>query len=495
MRVQHLRGTTSQWKTLGKDIVPLSGELVVEIDEENRQHKLKIGDGEHTYEQLSYIQAGDEIVSQVLPRITNVVLDKDKWEPISIDGYSTDCYRQQLQVEGVTTCSRLDLQPTADMILDFSENGLSFITTNLNGVIVVDSVGNYPTQTYTIQATLVETNTFHGENVIIGTPLIVNASSGSAPVNDNALKLKMPRIEESTVHNPKAIIIKGDRQLMQVGGKFYPADSDYVYFDIDPLSKQDGIANVIAVRDGNGNLYTQTPVDDEDCVSKKYMHDTFQSQVNHLPVTQIVKYAPINQDTKKRERAIRIECYNLNPEHSYKIYLLTKQRGHGTFNKPWRHPSPIEEEHNPKVNMTGYAALYAQAQVNGDTMGLKNIAPPSWMPNGGILQTEWVIPKSESGNTPESFTLYLDVFTWILDLVKPKANTNGVGRNEQSWCLIGTTSTHQDHAPRLFRFVLYDETTQEFGVTFDTLRIGSVNVIPPNAETELKCNIDYLSII
>lgn len=87
--------------------------------------------------------------------------------------------------------------------------------------------------------------------------------------------------------------------------------------------------------------------------------------------------------------------------------------------------------------MTGYAALYAQ-----EIDGLENIAPPSWMPNGGILQTEWVVPKNGSGNTPESFVLYLDVFTWILDLVKPKANTNGVGRNEQLWCLIGMTSTH-----------------------------------------------------
>ena len=63
--VQHRRGTAAQWAS--KDtIIPMEGELVIEIDEESSLHKLKIGDGIHTYSELAYLQAGDEIVTQVL---------------------------------------------------------------------------------------------------------------------------------------------------------------------------------------------------------------------------------------------------------------------------------------------------------------------------------------------------------------------------------------------------------------------------------------------
>jgi hypothetical protein len=69
--VQHRRGTTDEWNSNG-NIVPLEGELVIEIDETNHLHKLKIGDGIHSYKDLAYLQAGDEIVSQIMPRIVTI---------------------------------------------------------------------------------------------------------------------------------------------------------------------------------------------------------------------------------------------------------------------------------------------------------------------------------------------------------------------------------------------------------------------------------------
>ena len=40
---QHRRGTTKQWYE-AQDIIPLEGEIVIEIDDKNFLHKLKIGD-------------------------------------------------------------------------------------------------------------------------------------------------------------------------------------------------------------------------------------------------------------------------------------------------------------------------------------------------------------------------------------------------------------------------------------------------------------------
>ena len=82
-RIQHLRGTTSELNNVKDDFIPMEGELVIEIDEESSLHKLKIGDGIHTYSELAYLQAGDEIITQVLhqalPRIVTIQLDVNEW--------------------------------------------------------------------------------------------------------------------------------------------------------------------------------------------------------------------------------------------------------------------------------------------------------------------------------------------------------------------------------------------------------------------------------
>ena len=107
--VQMRRGGKTQWEE--SNIIPLAGEIVVEIDEENNLHKLKIGDGIHTYSELAYLQAGDELVTQILtktlPRVITVTLDKDKWEEVTCTtdpnlGY----YGQVIEIDGIAEYSR-----------------------------------------------------------------------------------------------------------------------------------------------------------------------------------------------------------------------------------------------------------------------------------------------------------------------------------------------------------------------------------------------------
>lgn len=165
---KHRRGTTSDWANKGDEIIPFEGEIVIELDEVNNLHKLKIGDGVHAYSALKYLQAGDEIVTQVLakttPRIVTVNLTTN-WTMVADNEYS-----QVIDLDNITEHSRLDLQPSADMFAEFKQLGLLFITENNNGIITVYSVGNMPTKAYTMQATIVETECDGLEDPIVGNP-------------------------------------------------------------------------------------------------------------------------------------------------------------------------------------------------------------------------------------------------------------------------------------------------------------------------------------
>lgn len=166
--VQHRRGTAAQWAEQDT-LIPREGEIVIEIDEVNSLHKLKIGDGIHTYDELAYLQAGDEIVTQVLaevkPRVVTVSL-AETWNS-DVEGK----YSQVLTLDGITKNSRLDLQPSADMLAEFKQLGLVFVTENKGGTITVYSVGNMPLKSYTMQATIVETECDAQDTGVVGIPV------------------------------------------------------------------------------------------------------------------------------------------------------------------------------------------------------------------------------------------------------------------------------------------------------------------------------------
>lgn len=172
--VKHRRGTLEEWRESG--VKPLEGELVIEIDNENYLHKLKIGDGIHDYDDLAYLKAGDETISQVLPRVVTVTLDIQEWEEVTDIGDSNiGCYRQDINIDGAGGCCRLDLQPDVGMLAEFKQLGIIFTTENRNGVITVYSVGIKPLKTYTMQATLIETELIVESDCVLGVPVGASA--------------------------------------------------------------------------------------------------------------------------------------------------------------------------------------------------------------------------------------------------------------------------------------------------------------------------------
>jgi hypothetical protein len=135
--------------------------------------------------------AGDEIVSQVLaqalPRVVSVTLDVDKWTQVTC---ATDpnlgFYGQTLTLDGITEYSRLDLQPDADMLAEFKKLDIVFVTENKGCSITVYSIGDMPLKSYTMQATITETDVEVASDKIIGIPVGAPAVKPDWNQNDEA---------------------------------------------------------------------------------------------------------------------------------------------------------------------------------------------------------------------------------------------------------------------------------------------------------------------
>jgi hypothetical protein len=210
--VQHRRGTAAQWAEKNT-IIPMAGELVIEIDEENAQHKLKIGDGIHTYAELAYLQAGDEVITQALakalPRVVTITLDVDQWSEVTCEtdpklGY----YGQAITLDGITERSRLDLQPSADMLAEFQDLNLVFVTENKNGAITVYSVGDMPLKTYTMQATIVETELVVESDKVVGIPIGTPTTKADWSQTDES-KADYIKNKPDTLPNPNKLTFTG----------------------------------------------------------------------------------------------------------------------------------------------------------------------------------------------------------------------------------------------------------------------------------------------
>lgn len=149
--VQHRRGTTEEWQTTGAEIIPLAGEIVIELCKDGR-NRLKIGDGEHTYGELAYMSVDDFVLSQPTVETIKISLPSEGWQ---LDE-ETSAYYQPITISGVTSTSKVDLQPSPVQLCIFHQKDLAFVTENDNGQIRVYSIGDKPTNDYTIQATVTE---------------------------------------------------------------------------------------------------------------------------------------------------------------------------------------------------------------------------------------------------------------------------------------------------------------------------------------------------
>ena len=143
-------------------IDPMDGELVVEFEYNPKTKqttpRLKIGDGTSTFAQLAYIG----IESFIFPaKSTSITLQADKWEEVLNDDDKIVGFEQTVEdIDGVTQYSKVDLQPSPEQLITFSEKDMTFTTVNEGGNVKVCVVGQKPTQDYMIQVTITEVSAY-----------------------------------------------------------------------------------------------------------------------------------------------------------------------------------------------------------------------------------------------------------------------------------------------------------------------------------------------
>lgn len=102
---------------------------------------------------------------------------------------SEGSYSQVVALPGVTSHTKVDLQPTPEQVEIFLAKTLAFVTENANGVVTVFSIGDKPTNNYTIQVTMTEVE-------------------GASPIRGNTVGLPNPSPDWTQSDSRKADFIR-----------------------------------------------------------------------------------------------------------------------------------------------------------------------------------------------------------------------------------------------------------------------------------------------
>ena len=90
------------------------------------------------------------LVAKPSARITEIDLLASAWT--GTDGL----YSQVVDIDGISTKSQVDLQPSAEQLALFHEKDIAFVTENEYGVVKVYVIGDKPTRDYTMQVSITE---------------------------------------------------------------------------------------------------------------------------------------------------------------------------------------------------------------------------------------------------------------------------------------------------------------------------------------------------
>jgi hypothetical protein len=89
-------------------------------------------------------------IAAIKPKCTAITLPASNWTG------DANPWSQVVTVNGVTSNSKVDLQPTAVQIVDLQNNEITLILQNDNGVVTAWAIGNKPTKDYTMQVLITE---------------------------------------------------------------------------------------------------------------------------------------------------------------------------------------------------------------------------------------------------------------------------------------------------------------------------------------------------
>lgn len=192
---------------------------------------------------------------------------------------------------------------------------------------------------------------------------------------------------------------------------------------------------------------------------------------NRSSTTVISPYANTYTTLSKVQQNLTVNFHNLQTGKTYHLYCLTTSRKGGNKYGDWYHPKNFHLGYKNQLEGRYVYDKYKPTILFQST--------PSWMPNNGLLQTEWTLPNSTS--------LSIRLNEWIVPLVKPMNETTRLGQpNFSTWsfdnkCYVASIIgvAQKIRASRLFKFCLADED----GIIYPcqhTLKIGSAGKIGEN---------------
>lgn len=180
-RIQWKRDTSANWTA--QNPVLLNGEIII-VDTDSGETRFKIGDGAKTYTQLPF---EDEAIRNLIngktderiyigdtePTNENVLVwinTAEEWSgtmiaqdrlvtvsmPASGWAGSTNPWSQTLTISGITTSSKLDLNPTAQQIVALQNEEITLMISNEDGVAVAYAIGGIPSTDMHMQVIISE---------------------------------------------------------------------------------------------------------------------------------------------------------------------------------------------------------------------------------------------------------------------------------------------------------------------------------------------------
>lgn len=99
---------------------------------------------------VAYVAPPITMEDKVSALITMVTLSASNWEG------TASPYAQTIMIDGVTSNSMVDLQPSPEQLVAWQDAGLAFTTSNSDGVINVYVSGDLPTEDIDVQVRIQE---------------------------------------------------------------------------------------------------------------------------------------------------------------------------------------------------------------------------------------------------------------------------------------------------------------------------------------------------
>ena len=143
-RIIHKHDTEANWN-LATNFIPKQGELIVyDKDSTYNYERFKIGDGVTNVNSLPFA------TYKSIPELTTVSLLSESWVG------ANSPFSQTVVINGITSSSKIDLQPTFIQLLELQDAEITLMITNDNGIATAYAMNNKPTKDYEMQVLITE---------------------------------------------------------------------------------------------------------------------------------------------------------------------------------------------------------------------------------------------------------------------------------------------------------------------------------------------------